>query len=110
MSGYLTSVSLNRPDHESENVSDKTIFKSEWSDKEINLFSNKKKRKSKKGRVGGKSTWKENTNDNLIDFICSNEYSKKKLIFANKASKNAEIFQKIILEVRKRCEKRGEIY
>ena len=42
MSGYLTSVSLNRPDHESENVSDKTIFKSEWSDKEINLFSNKK--------------------------------------------------------------------
>ena len=67
-------------------------FKSEWSDKEIILFSNKKKRKSKNWITGEKSTWKENTNDNLIDFICSNEYSKKKLMFTSKASKNAETF------------------
>ena len=38
-------------DHDSENVSDETISKSEISDEEIYFFSKKKKIKSKKGRV-----------------------------------------------------------
>ena len=46
----------------------------------------------------------------LVDCICSNENAKKEVIFANsKASKNAKIYQKIISEVRQRCEKSGEL-
>ena len=61
----------------------------------------------KEGNLHGRRI---NTIDDLIDFIYSNECSKKKLVFTNKASKNVEIYQKIISEVRKRCEERGEIY
>lgn len=47
-----------------------------------------------------------------MDCICPNEYGKKKLTFINNktSKKNAEIYQKIISEVRKRCEERGKLY
>ena len=84
---------------------------SNYSDKEIDLFSNGKKRESKKGRKGRKSTWNEIASGDLAGCICSNEFGEKKLILTdNKASKNAEIYQKINSEVRKRYEERKEAY
>ena len=69
------------------------------------------KKRAKKSRKGQKSAWKNSTMNDLVDSICSNEYAKKRLIFTNnKASNNAEIYQKIISEVRKRCEEREELY
>ena len=103
-------IGLNHVDQESENVSDETISKSKPSEEENNLFSKEKKRKSKKGRKVRKSTWMASTIDDLVDCICSNENFKKKIIFTNsKTSKNAKICQKIISEVRQRCEKREEL-
>ena len=66
-------------DHKLENVSDETISKSESSEKKIDLFIKQKERKSKKDRKGQKSTWKESTNYDLVDCICSNEHAKNKL-------------------------------
>ena len=95
-------------DHKPENVSDKTISKLESLDEEINLV---KERKSKKDRRGRKSTWKESAIDNLVDCICFKEYVRKKLIFTNKkASKNGEIYQKVISENGKKREERGRLY
>ena len=71
---------LNHVAHESENVSDETISNLESSDKEINLFSKGKERKSKKGRKDRKSPWKESAIDGLVDYIC---FTEKKLIFNN---------------------------
>ena len=96
-------VGLNHVDHESENVLHETISISESSDKEINLFSKGKKEKTKMAEKPRRRVWKKSTIDDLIDCICSNKYAKKKLIFTDgKASKNAEIYQKLISKVRKR--------
>ena len=56
------------------------------------------KRKKKAGR---KSCWPEEAIDEVVNVICENEYYRKKLIFTNnKASKNLEIYSKIVNEVK----------
>ena len=43
----------------------------------------------------------------MIGCICSNEYAEKKLIFTNS---KVFLYQKIIPEVRRKCEERGKLY
>eukprot|EP00112_Aurelia_sp_Birch-Aquarium-sp1_P002198 Seg1236.7 transcript_id=Seg1236.7/GoldUCD/mRNA.D3Y31 product="hypothetical protein" protein_id=Seg1236.7/GoldUCD/D3Y31 len=64
------------------------------------------KRKKKAGR---KSCWPEKAIDEVVDIICENEYYRKRLIFTNnKASKNLEIYSKIVNEARRvRLNERG---
>ena len=73
----------NESDHKSENIFHETISKSESSDEE--------KGKNKNDRKRRKSTWKEYTNDNLVDCICFNEYTKKLIFTKDKASKNENL-------------------
>ena len=52
------------------------------------------KRKRKAGR---KSSWPQESIDEFVNIICDNEYYRKRLIFTNnKASKNLEIYSKIV--------------
>ena len=65
--------------------------------------------KDGKKKAGRKAIWSDNTLDDFIDIITSNEYYKKKLIFTNsKNQKNGIIDDKVLSELRKRCEERKE--
>lgn len=67
---------------------------------------NKRKQKQKPGR---KATWSDSLVDDLVDIVVNNEYYKKRLIFMNmKNQKNAEIYEKILKELRARAAKREE--
>ena len=67
-----------------------------------------KKQSNKKGR---KSQWPENTVNDLVDVIIDNEKYKEKLLLTNiKNAKNGKYYEKVIQEVRERCESRGEEY
>ena len=65
--------------------------------------------KNGKKKAGPKVIWSDNTLDNFVDIITGSEYYKKKLIFTNsKNTKNGIIYDKILIEHRKTCEKRNE--
>ena len=54
-------------------------------------------------KVGRKGNWQDYCIDEVVDVICENEYYRNKLIFTNnKASKNLEIYMKIVKEVKTR--------
>lgn len=60
----------------------------------------KNKPKKKQGR---KSVWPDDSINELIDIICEDDYYRKKLIFTNnKAVKNAEIYAKVLKDVKSR--------
>ena len=49
-----------------------------------------------------KSPWPIDTTNELIDIICSDNYFSKRLIFTNsKTSKNSEVYEKVIEELKK---------
>ena len=65
----------------------------------------------KRQRVGRKAVWPENCINELVDVVCENEYYQKKLIFTNnKATKNLEVYIKIVKEVKARLAERGEVF
>eukprot|EP00794_Sanderia_malayensis_P006289 gene6289-7011_t len=67
----------------------------------------KKKKPNKKS--GRKTTWPETLLNDFIDIIVSDEYLKKRLIFQNvKNQKNAEIYEKVLKELKKRLSARNE--
>ena len=59
---------------------------------------NNKKEKKKPGR---KAKWSDSLLDDLVDIVVNSEYYKKRLIFMNlKNQKNAEIYEKILKELK----------
>ena len=69
-------------------------------------FSAKQKVVSQK--KGRKSTWQECQINDLVDVICSSEYFKKGLIFTNtKNSKNGEIYEQVLKQVKERYVSQG---
>ena len=67
---------------------------------------NQNKGKKKPGR---KAKWSNTLLDDLVDIIVNSEYYKKRLIFMNlKNQKNADIYEKILKELKARGSKRGE--
>ena len=63
---------------------------------------------SKQGRKG---FWTEEDTSELIDVICENDYYRKKLSFINnKSAKTSHIYEKVIKDVQKRFEERGDVF
>ena len=70
-----------------------------------NVVPNTKKRK------GRKSQWSTNLTNDLIDIILKDDRLKEKLLMTNvKNSKNSEYYEKVIKELRKRCQARDEVF
>eukprot|EP00794_Sanderia_malayensis_P013280 gene13280-14649_t len=68
------------------------------------VTTNKEKRKA-----GRKANWSEEAVDELVDVVCQNEAYRKRLIFTNnKASKNLEIYKKIVKQVEDRMQERQQ--
>ena len=64
----------------------------------------------KKEQTREKSPWPIDTTNELIDIICSDNYFSKRLIFTNnKTSKNSEVYEKVIEELKKRTKKVAQI-
>jgi hypothetical protein len=62
----------------------------------------------RKKLAGKPCMWSENVLDDFVD-ITGSEYYKKKLIFTNtKNQKNGIIYEKILTELRTRCDERNE--
>ncbi len=56
-----------------------------------------------------KANWSEVAVDELVDVVCQNEAFRKRLIFTNnKASKNLEIYKKIVKQVENRMQERQQ--
>ena len=73
------------------------------------LKQNKKKGKEKK-KPGRKSNWSPEAVDDFIDIVVNDDYYKRKLIFTNtKNQKNGVIYEKILLQLKERAAKRGDI-
>ncbi|XP_028393268.1 uncharacterized protein LOC114517677 isoform X2 [Dendronephthya gigantea] len=63
----------------------------------------------KKKKRGRKAKWSQSILDDLVDIIISSEQYKKKLIFTNqKNQRNGDIYEKVLAELKKRVESRGE--
>jgi hypothetical protein len=61
----------------------------------------------RKKLAGKPCMWSENVLDDFVD-ITGSEYYKKKLIFTNtKNQKNGIIYEKILTELRTRCDERN---
>ena len=68
-----------------------------------------KHNKKEKKKPGRKAKWSDSLLDDLVDIVVNSEYYKKRLIFMNlKNQKNAEIYEKILKELKARGSKRGE--
>ena len=66
-------------------------------------------KKQKKGMP--KLLWSQDLQNDLVDIICNNEHYKRKLIFTNsKNSSNAEVYESVIKELKKRCAERNEVF
>ena len=53
--------------------------------------------------------WKDDILNDFIDIIASDDYTKKKLIFTNtKNQQNGVIYDKVLNELKQRCEERGD--
>lgn len=65
--------------------------------------------KLKKQKSGRKAKWSDSLVNDMVDIIVNNDYYKNKLIFVNtKNQKNAEIYGRILVELRVRASKREE--
>ena len=65
----------------------------------------------KKKKAGRKCIWQEETVNDLIDIIVDNETLKKKLLLTNvKNIKNGIYFEKVIDELKPRCNSRRTKY
>ena len=81
----------------------------ESNDEEIEKIVGKKKGQNGKKGHGRKAQWTESLLNDMVDIIVSNDYLKNKLIFTNsKNQKNSEVYQKVLNELKKRTEARGE--
>ena len=77
------------------------------SDEVLKSFRPKKGAK-KKGR---KSNWPQEIVDDMVNFICSDDYLVKRLIFENtKNSRNAMLYAKVIKEMKNVCANRDQEY
>ena len=62
----------------------------------------------RKGKPGRKATWSTDILNDLVDIITSSEYYQRKLIFTNtKTQNNAVIYEKILVDLKKRADGRG---
>ena len=62
----------------------------------------------RKGRAGRKPRWPEEYVNEIVQIICENEYYRRRLIFTNsKASKNLEIYAKIVNQAKAYFSKSG---
>ena len=62
----------------------------------------------RKGRAGRKPRWPEEYVKEIVQIICENEYYRRRLIFKNsKASKNLEIYAKIVNQAKAYLSKSG---
>ncbi len=79
-------------------------------DEEIQKILGKKGKGQKvKKRPGRKAQWPETLLTDMVDIIVTNDYFKRKLIFTNsKNQKNADVYQKVLNELKKRAESRGK--
>ena len=81
-----------------------SLSTSDDEDKKTGTKSDKKQKKS-----GRKATWSDSLVNDMVDIIVNNDYYTKKLIFVNtKNKKNAEIYGRILVELRVRASERGE--
>ena len=67
----------------------------------------RKKYQKKKGR---KSQWSTNLTNDLIDMILEDDRLKKLSLTNVKNSKNSEYYEKVIKELKERCQARGEVF
>lgn len=68
-----------------------------------------RKKGKQKRKPGRKAQWFESLFNNFVDRVVNNEYYKKRLIFMTvKNKKNAEIYEKILKDLKARANKRGE--
>ena len=75
-------------------------------DDQLALFTSKEKKKS-----GRKCHWKESVVEDLVDIILEDEKYKEKLLLTNvKNVKNGELYSKVIVELKARCEARNEVF
>ena len=67
------------------------------------------KKKKKEGKKQEKLLWSQDSQTDLADIISNNECYMQKLIFTNsKNASNAEVYEGIIKELKKRCAERNE--
>ena len=87
-------------------------------DKGIKLFAKRKRKSSddeeqlkakRSSKVGPKALWTDNLLNDLVDIIYNDERHRRKLIFTNSmTASNAEVYEKVIKEMVKRCQERSE--
>ena len=69
----------------------------------------KREGKTKEQKVGRKGQWSMSATDDLVDIIVNDHYSKNKLIFQNtKTQQNSVIYEKVLKELKRRCDARGD--
>ena len=102
------SIDCESKEEDSEQESSDTESGPEARKQEDSKGARKKKTDNKKGR---KSSWQERHINDLVDIICSSEYYKKRLIFINmKNSKNGEIYQRVLKELKERYDQQGDVF
>ena len=87
-------------------------------DKGIKLFAKRKRTSSddegqlkakRSGKGGPKALLTDNLLNDLVDIISNDERHRRKLIFTNsRTASNAEVYEKVIKEMVKRCQERSE--
>ena len=64
-----------------------------------------------KRKAGRKASWPEESVNDVVDIVCENENYRRRLIFTNnKASKNLDIYKKIVALVKSRMQDRDEVF
>ena len=86
---------------------DDNEIESESGEEDIDWKSSTKKVPKKKGR---KSQWSTNLTNDLIDMILEDDRLKKLSLTNVKNSKNSEYYEKVIKELKERCQARGEVF
>ena len=67
------------------------------------------KKQKKEGKKQEKLLWSQDLQTDLVDIISNNERYRRKLIFTNsKNASNAEVYECVIKELKKRCAERNE--
>ena len=67
------------------------------------------KEQKKEGKKQEKLLWSQDLQTDLVDIISNNERYRRKLIFTNsKNASNAEVYECVIKELKKRCAERNE--
>lgn len=95
-------------DDEGESSNDEELTTTADNSEMLAMIRPKLNRQTKR-KAGRKSAWPEETTDDLVDIICEDEYLRKKIIFTNnKNTKNSEVYQKVLKQLKERCQQRGE--